>query len=145
MPPSLQKLSIQDILDAFVIGPEEIKIKDKRYPSRIEIGETRKKLMENLLGLACCDQRLDPMNWGVVLYKENKYQAWKIQTHNAQVIRDALQDERNAENDTTIADALTCNSPKVKARWVGKMITKQGASQQAGKILLPDRTAKNPA
>ena len=28
---------------------------------------------------------------------------------------------------------------------VGKMITKQGASQQAGEILLPDRTAKNPA
>ena len=132
MPPqlSLQKQSIQDILDAFVIGPEEIKIKDKRYPSRIEVKNIRAKLMENLMGLPCFDRRLHPINWGSLLYEEDKYKAYKVKEHNDAEKEKALTAAKDeAENDEA-ANALTLETQSVKDIYEPNLITERSEEAQ---------------
>lgn len=133
MPPlSLPKLSIQDVLDSFPKRPEEIEIKDKRYPSRTEINETRKGLVKNLLSVPCYDLRMSPINWAILVMKEEKYKEIKVNKHNAPIIAEALRDVKadKAKTDADAAEALTVDSPEVKAVWETKIIDESSDEAQ---------------
>ena len=128
----LNKLTIPEVLDGFIIKPEQIEIKNVRYPSRIECNETRKALRKNLAGIPSFDPRLEPMKWSITLIPEKKYIEYKIEKHNKAVVLKALDDAKAAlaATDEEAAEALTVDTPSVKTAWENLIYTESSAEVQ---------------
>ena len=68
----LARRKVTDYSEAFKTKSGDITIKDKSYPTKLECEVVRKKLTENLQGITCTDDRLEPMDWSASIIKEEK-------------------------------------------------------------------------
>ena len=94
----LARRKIADYSEAFKTKSGDITIKDKSYPKKLECKVVRKKLTENLQGMICTDDRLEPMGWSALITKEEKYKKYRVKSYNKKVKKKALITAKAAED-----------------------------------------------
>ena len=106
-----------DYSEGFITKPEDIKLKDKKYPTKLECYLVRKKLTENLQSLTCTDDRLVPIGWSAMIIKEETYIKNRVKSYNKRVKKKALIEARAAAENKEAKNNLTENHEDVKAIW----------------------------
>lgn len=127
----MSQLSVQrkftEYSEAFITNPEDIKLKDKSCPTKLECNVVRKKLTENLQGITCTDDRLIPMGSSAIIIKEEKYKKYRVKSYNRKVKKRALIEAKAAKD---ASDNLTEDHKEVKAIWEKEITNENSPKEQ---------------
>ena len=111
--------------------------KRQNYPTKLKCEVVRKKLTENLQGITCTDDRLEPMGWSALIIKEEKYKKYRVNSYNKKVKKKALFTAKAAEEDKEARNNLTKDHEIVKALWENKIINEDSLQAQMPMVKIP--------